>query len=341
MVFPTLRPVMGEGLADEEPGAERAMYLGFLDILDLLGGLLSGLPPWVGVSPPVWRAALAEAAPRYMARRLVTLPSRHDGDCVWEARAATPLLDVVRGGFMAAPGRATHRVAVFDDRGDIHAIVSQSDVVRYIAANAHATLAGRLGDATLRQLRLGAARGALACAGAGAPAVEALAAMRRLEVSALAVLSDDDGKLVGNLSASDLRGVVAASLEALAEPVAPLLRRLHGSSADGVGTHPFYQRRAAAAAEGEAARRRRRSRTPSPERSPADARKRRLEAEASPEAQLAPPTLTATAETPFRDAVARLAAAGVHRIYLADEQGRPAGVVTLTDVLRVLLEAAA
>ena len=242
MVFPTLRPVMGEGLADEEPGAERAMYLGFLDILDLLGGLLSGLPPWVGVSTPVWRAALAEAAPRYMARRLVTLPSRHDGECVWEARAATPLLDVVRGGFMASPGRATHRVAVFDDR-DIHAIISQSDVVRYIAANADSTLAGRLGDATLQQLRLGAARGALACAGASAPAMEPLAAMRRLEVSALAVLSDEeDGQLVGNLSASDLRGVVAASLEALAEPVQPLLCRLHASSADGVGTHPFYRR---------------------------------------------------------------------------------------------------
>ena len=51
--------------------------------------------------------------------------------------------------------------------------------------------------------------------------------------------------------------------------------------------------------------------------------------------------MTATAETPFRDVVARLAAAGVHRIYLADERGRPTGVVTLTDVLRVLLEAAA
>ena len=329
---------MGEGLADEEPGVERAMYLGFLDILDLLGGLLSGLPPWVGVSTPVWRGALAEAAPRYMQRRLVTLPSRHDGDCVWEARAATPLLDVVRGGFMASPGRATHRVAVFDDRGDIHAIISQSDVVRYIAANAESMLAGRLGDATLQQLRLGAARGALACAGSGAPAVEALAAMRRLEVSALAVLSDDDGRLIGNLSASDLRGVVAASLVALAEPVLPLLRRLHASSADGVGTHPFYQRRSAGS---ESARRGRRSRTPSPERSPSDARKRRLEAEASPEAHLAPTVLTATAETPFRDAVARLAAAGVHRIYLADTQGRAAGVVTLTDVLRVLLEAAA
>ena len=340
MVFPTLRPSLGEGLADDEPGTERPMYLGFLDVLDLLGGLLANLPPWVGVSPAVWRGALAEAAPRFMARRLVTLPSRHDGDCVWSARAAAPLLDVLRGGFMASPGRATHRVAVFDDHGDITAVVSQSDVVRFLAANADEMLAGWLGDASLQQLRLGGARGALACAGAGAPAVEALAAMRRLDVSALAVLSDDDGELVGNLSASDLRGVVAASLEALAEPVQPLLRRLHQSSVEGVGVHPFFQRAAAhAMAEGGQAKRRRRSRTPSPERSPRDAPRRRLEAEKSPPPSVqAPPLLTATAATPFRQAVARLAAAGVHRVYVADERGRPSGVVTLTDVLRAVMD---
>ncbi len=341
MVFPTLRQCLGEGLADEVDAPERATYLGFVDVLDLLSGLIGALPPSVGVGAAAWRAALEEAAPRFLARRLVTLPTHGDGDVVWAARLATPLFELVTRGFLAglslrhgaASRRVTHRVAVFDERGFITDVLSQSDVVRFLARAPGALAA--FGDASLAALRLGHARGDVACTGTRTAAVEALAHMLRTDCSALGVV-EDDGALVGNLSASDLRGIVAASVMALAEPVGAVVRALHAGGADGAGTHPFFQRRLERPnhprereREGEHAHERGRQRSPSPRAAP----RQRL---ASPPPPPPPPVLLCDAETPFRDVVARLAASGVHRVYICDAQRRPTGVITLTDVLKAV-----
>jgi CBS domain-containing protein len=327
MVFPTLRDTLGESLADEGP--ERATYLGFVDALDLLSGLISALPASVGVGAAAWREALEEAAPRFLSRTLVTLPTHGDGEVVWAATTGMSLGEVIASGFLAglslrhgaASRRVTHRIAIFDERGTITDVLSQSDVVRFLAATPDALSA--FGDASVESLRLGHARGAVACVGAGVPAVEAFAHMLRADCSALGVV-DAAGALVGNISASDLRGTVGARLSWLAEPVGRLVGELRAH--DGAGTHPHFRR----------GRSRERSRERSLE--PPGARetpRRRLSRSPSP-VPLAPPAVTCEAHTPFRDVVARLAASGVHRIYVVDAQRKPTGVITLTDVLKAV-----
>ncbi len=209
---------------------ERPAFLGFLDVLDLLSGLLSGLPPAVGLSPAAWRDALDDAAPRFLSRRLVTLPGRGDGGLVYTANRNMPLLDVIRDGFLAgvsarhgaASRRVSHRLAVFDDSGAVTDLLSQSDVVRFLAETPLALAA--FGDATIASLNLGHARGGVAAVTARVPTVEALMHMLSRDVSSVAVV-DATGELIGNLSASDLRGIAGGALSDLALPVGEFLRR--------------------------------------------------------------------------------------------------------------------
>jgi CBS domain-containing protein len=342
MVFPTLRPTLGEGLAeDESEGPGRATYLGFVDALDLLSGLISSLPASLGVGGRVWRDALAAAAPPFLSRLLVTLPTHGDGEVVWSARSGMPLGEVITHGFLggvslrhgAASRRVTHRIAVFDERGTITDVVSQSDVIRFLAATPGALNA--FGDATVDSLKLGHARGGVACVGAHVPAVEALAHMLRIDVSALGVIDEPTGALVGNLSASDLRGVSATHIIALAEPVGQLVRQLHaGGASDGAGVHPFFRR--GSAQQRARSRSRSRSRSPSPGGAPRETPRLRIQTR-SPSPPPAPPAvMTCAPDTPFREVLARLAASGVHRIYIVDDDRKPAGVITLTDVLKAV-----
>jgi hypothetical protein len=341
MVFPTLRPTLGEGLAeDESEGPGRATYLGFVDALDLLSGLISSLPASLGVGARVWRDALSAAAPPFLSRLLVTLPTHGDGEVVWSAHGGMPLSEVITHGFLggvslrhgAASRRVTHRIAVFDERGAITDVVSQSDIIRFLAATPGALRA--FGDATVDSLKLGHARGGVACVGAHVPAVEALSHALRIDVSALAVVEETTGALIGNLSASDLRGVSATHIIALAEPVGQLVRALHsGGGADGAGVHPFFRRGSGAM---QRARSRSRSRSPSPGGAPRETTRRRIETRSPSPPPSPPAVVTCAPDTPFHEVVSRLAASGVHRIYIVDAQRKPTGVITLTDVLKAV-----
>ena len=213
---------------DEEDAAERPAYLGFIDVLDILHGLLATLPAGIGHDEPTWRKLLEQAAPPYLARRLVMLPSHNDGALVFSAHRGMSVLDLIRDGFLGggdgkSPSPVTHRVAVFDSSGQVTHIVSQSDVISFLAATPHALEA--FGDATLEQLRMGHARGSgVAQVARTLPTVEALLFMQSQGVSSVAVVDDAaGGALCGNLSGSDLRGIAGGDMHELAQPVEAFL----------------------------------------------------------------------------------------------------------------------
>ena len=105
MVFPTLRAAMGESLADEEEGLERATYLGFVDTLDLLSGLIASLPPWVGVGAGAAACAASTSwapARAWPAARSILMPARIPS--VASASTVPSSADLARPSHSLSPG---------------------------------------------------------------------------------------------------------------------------------------------------------------------------------------------------------------------------------------------
>lgn len=200
-----------------------------------MSSLLADLPLASTHSPSEWEALLRSATPGFLARKLVTVRSREDGEPVFAgATTSSSLLEVTRAALLPAPGRGPrHRLTVFDGRGQLLAVVSQSDIIRCVGTAAeldspflyitlHSFLAASpeamsaLHHATVGSAGLGHAP--VTSARAETPAIEAFALAVAAGVSAVAVVDPVSGALVGNLSVSDLRGA-ASDLARLSMPV--------------------------------------------------------------------------------------------------------------------------
>jgi len=118
-----------------------------------------------------------------------------------------------------------HRAPVFDYSGPherLVGVISQSDVARFLADNIE-----KLGPSiqqTLTELKISHTLPSVISVSDQAPAVHAFFLMYYNKVSAVAVV-DTDGKLVANISASDLRGVSKNGLSSLLYTVKSFLLR--------------------------------------------------------------------------------------------------------------------
>jgi CBS-domain-containing membrane protein len=132
-------------------------------------------------------------------------------------------------------GRGIHRVAVTDEADNILHIVTQSTVVGYIAE--HNQHLGKLVDLTMQELGF---LKKVFTVNRKQTTIEALKVITDNKISAVAIV-DDEGKLVGNLSASDLKGLIKLSngkfsgdfFTPLRLPVGDFLskiREMHGKS---------------------------------------------------------------------------------------------------------------
>lgn len=218
-----------------------------------------------------------------------------DGDVAFMHRAVgdMALLHLVENGFFrksnTAKGEATdhvHRTAVFDPSGRVVGIVSQSDIIKFIVAHK-----SQLGSDVRRTIKeLGLASYPLVSIPPNTSALEGFNRMYEAGKSAVAVVNQR-GELVGNLSASDLRGLTLEEIDALGLPVLDFINRRikdgssHLSITGNSGLTPAF----------------------------------------------------VGSDTPLIQLMEIIADSGFHRIYVADKDDKPAGVVTLTDVLRLLL----
>eukprot|EP00667_Euglena_gracilis_P002955 EG_transcript_2961 len=139
-------------------------------------------------------------------------------------------LQLVLAEAFAAPARAkrARRVAVSAGDGPVERIVSQSDVVRFLLGHRRSLGVMR---APLDVLRLAATH--VWAVESAAPALAALLLMRAKDVAAVAVVDRMTGMLVGNFSASDLRGFTEEDLPALSLPVDRFLRSRAAAVAGG------------------------------------------------------------------------------------------------------------
>jgi CBS domain-containing protein len=273
-----------------------------------------------------------------------------------------------------APGGAgAHRIAVWthdERRGGAAVLVnvfSQSDAVRWLAraplapsapervpddvATLLATPVSLLGLGTTSEAADGGAvvPRPVRTISADAPVLAAFRAMADAGVSALGVV-DASGALLANFSASDVRSLMPAHLSALSLPVAAFLEglgRMQYYTYSGVSAKDINREALTKAYRRYEHFRLLRGRAPRAPPRPLASEADTLEGWAGvgvhPVGTLAdsgaPPRCFAAAvrpDAPLRDVMRGMVRAGHHRVYTVDAEDKPLGVITLTDVLRLV-----
>jgi CBS domain-containing protein len=274
-----------------------------------------------------------------------------------------------------APGGAgAHRIAVWthDDarRGGeavLLNIFSQSDAVRWLAraplaaegttradadvATLLSTPVSTLGLGATSEVGDGGAvvpRPVLTIA-ADAPVLAALRTMADAGVSALGVV-DANGALLANFSASDVRSIMPAHLSVLSLPVAAFLEglgRMQYYTYSGLSAKDINREALTQAYRRYEHFRMLRGRAPRALRRALADESDTLEGWAGvgvhpvgtlADGGAAPARFAAAVrpDAPLRDALRGMVRAGHHRVYTVDVEDKPLGVITLTDVLRLV-----
>lgn len=273
---------------------------------------------------------LESAGPAFAATPVSALPvNGGDGSFVPAGAAGrVSLLELVNDGFLFprdthAPrgGDGTpavvHRAVLVDAAGAPTAVVSQSDVARFLSA--HEGQLGAFGRRTVGEAGW-ASRGPIISVTPETSSLAALALMQERGVSGVAVVDAGDGRLVGNFSTADMRALAMDNIGALALPVAEMLAMERGFEYWGIDHKaPEAAPAASASAFARAASRRR----------------------ATLGGDVGQDIAHATADDTIASVLATLVARRLHRVYIVDgATKKPVGLVTLTDILRAAVEAA-
>ncbi|WIA21514.1 hypothetical protein OEZ85_000717 [Tetradesmus obliquus] len=311
--------------------------LGFLDVRDVLSSFLAELEGH-GNLPKMKMLQkmrlLEEQGSSFATTAIKDLKVfGGDGDFLHTSEAAqTSVLDVIVNGLLNPKERCAadtlqlgahqgkhivtgtvHRVAIYDNHFRISNIISQTDIIKYIFMNK-----GELGDlATKTAAELGWASRPVVTLGPDVSAIEAMLLMNQKQISALAVV-DGVGKIIGNFSVSEMRTIMAEHFGALALPVGEFLALEHGTEFQGYSHiheqevvqskgHKFITDRIARA----------RPRTPGEE--------------------VGQNLILVTPQATMIEILDKIVSHRIHRVYVIDELERPVGVVTCTDVVRLII----
>eukprot|EP00775_Hariotina_reticulata_P010491 gene10491-10650_t len=336
------------------PVFDGSTYLGFIDVSDILRSLL-GLVNVRELTEENRQYKLRAAGLQLEHQQLRGLNPAQDGALIFKADLHSTLHDVVLYGFLhpnaAGHLQVVHRVGVFDaDESDtsdddmegqalglkgisITHVISQSDVVQFL--NKHIEELGSLADASLQQL--GLASKAVVCVPGEMSTINAFASMVANRVSCVGVISHSHGGgLAASLSSSDLRGLLPEHFVALAAPVLHFLTAK--ASAGWAGQH---QKPSSGAVQ---------------QQSPGHSPDQELQLEPLGEQSqqqmhssaqgwglkgaegLKPLQLISCSPgSSLRQVLTLLATHSLHRLHVLDVRQRPVGIVTITDLLRVIV----
>ncbi|KAG2432081.1 hypothetical protein HXX76_009008 [Chlamydomonas incerta] len=285
------------------------------------------------------------------------LHSRHAGEARLLELVMYGFLDPKRRGMHEGEQQAqvVHRVALFDSGGAITAVISQSDIVRFLADNSRRL--GELAGSTMSELGWDDKR-VVSCT-PDTPALDAMRLMVCEGVSSLAVVAEPQlaatqeeeeaggeaaaavrlagGRLLGNFSASEMRSMTAEHFGALSLPVGEFLALEHDTE---------YVRSAA----GWAANRERLLEEEGVLGSPAhsfirDRLRRARPPQAHPHvpqpgSEVGQRLVVARPDSTFSEVLELLVSHRIHRVYVVNAALQPVGIVTCTDVLRKVVELA-
>jgi len=124
-------------------------------------------------------------------------------------------------------GTSVHRVPVINERGEVVNIISQSSIIGFLNKHLNAELKDSVNQ-TVGELRLGSRP--VVTVSKNSPAIETFRLMDNKKISGVAVI-DEDGKLVGNTSGSDLKLFIKTlSLDTLKKPTMQFLNLIRQES---------------------------------------------------------------------------------------------------------------
>lgn len=206
-------------------------FLGWLDVLDILKGLLADLR-LPAENAPVRLLELMndleQEGRNFASKSVVTVRDMEDRGLVFLADAgSTTVLDAIQKLFMqhTAKGvRNLHRLAIFDNSGEIVGIVSQMDVLRWLLSKEESF--PQILDKTIDELGLLTGRRPVLTVNVHDITLMAFHKIVEAGVSGAPVLSDQ-GELVANLSVSDLRALTEEHFGMLALPLGEFLALEH------------------------------------------------------------------------------------------------------------------
>lgn len=205
-------------------------FAGFVDVLSLLALVVREFkrdPRVLHLDQLRMWDRFHELATHITSRPIGSLLPAHGDTATWCCQRTTTLDHLLKSGFLrhASSGAYVHRVPLFGKDGRLAAIVSQTDVVRYLRS--HPEVLGAAAEQTVAELSLGS--DSVVTVPKDMVAFEAFALMASKHLSAVGVVEDSsthmalDAKrtapLLSNLSASDLRGLSFDDFGTLAKPV--------------------------------------------------------------------------------------------------------------------------
>jgi len=274
----------------------------------------------------------------------------HGGDLWYRGDRESTLYEVVQSGFrVGLPPkvhsplhhlRVHHRIAVFDilpgeetpdgpiPEWQITDVVSQTDILRLLASKMDVLAVKDQGmGASIAELGMIQGIDAVSTVTADTPVIVILARMHKEKLSGVGVVGQPGGKLLANLSASDLRGLLPEKFGALALPVGAFLLMMHPSNAAGTGGGGTIEKKGGIdinVTYEDALL----------DKLPDSVKEGRWD-----EALARLPVLSCTPATTLKKAIELLVQHGKHRLYCCEENGHAVGVVTPTDILRAIVMA--
>jgi len=347
-------------------------YCGLIDVADLLKGFLDRLSAnyselnqeeFLQHHHKITMAELQSLGLTYSSTKIHHL--LHNAEMWYRGDVKSTVLSLIKDGFRVQNNTTTipsptspppsskldhvsrvhHRIAVFDvvpgeqtadgpiPEWRVQDIISQMDILRYFVT--HAIIKGgeeeegrdndvddddddvdegwKRSVGEWKDYLPSMAKGRVCQVHCDVPTLTAFSMMQQQGLSGLAVVDPATGKLCGNLSVSDLRGITADRYGALALPVAVFLLFTHPSlsTSTGLDWENVLLGKYPTEAEGLGSW--------------------LVEKKGVP--------LVACREgTPLKDVVVMMVEERKHRVYVVNDEGVAVGVITPTDILKLVLE---
>jgi len=187
--------------------------VGFVDMFDILSYLIEKWDNSISSNvehPEKTLQKLFSLDQQFLHHSIADLPDRSDNNlfaAVVEEESASRLLKLY--------GLGVHRVALINMQGEVHHIVSQSDLIKFLNNSKH--LLGETAHKTVRELGL-IRTDELITIDNEQPAIEGFKTLLAKNISAAPVINSQ-GSLIGTLSISDLRALRKESLSSLLQPL--------------------------------------------------------------------------------------------------------------------------
>jgi 5'-AMP-activated protein kinase regulatory gamma subunit len=323
-------------------------YIGIMDVMDTLNALLLSVYPellhgdYVQTHKRLSMTELETIGLDFSSQTIATLV--HGGDLWYRGDRESTLYEVVQSGFrVGLPPkvhsplhhlRVHHRIAVFDilpgeetpdgpiPEWQITDVVSQTDILRLLAAKMDILAVKDQGmSASIAELGMIQGSDAVSTVTADTPVILILARMHKEKLSGIGIVGQPGGKLLGNLSASDLRGLTPEKFGALALPVGAFLLMMHPSNGGGGGGKAGIELNVTY------------------EDALVDQLPEAVKEGRWDEALARLPLLSCSPASTLRETIELLVDQGKHRLYCCGESGQAVGVVTPTDILRAVVMA--